>query len=172
MSFGNEARDRTPERPQRWTSERLAPPNGKVLALYNQQISRDKDRLPIVRRSGPRIPLEHPAAPGIADGLFYNVVEESSPPVAAPLGSALNMLLQHSLERLICTVNSLVLNLCCGHRRAGDIADMCARLEFPAAMHIWIIGVDIVCGNPEHNLASESRFNVLLGHIRAGRVHA
>ena len=141
-------------------------------AIYRRGPPRDKDRLPIVRRSGPRIPLEHPAAPGIADGLFYNVIEEAPPPVAAPPGSALNMMLQHSLERLICTVNFFVLNLCCGHRRAGDIADMCARLVFPAAMHIWIISVDIVSGNPEHNLASESRFSVLLGHIRAGRVHA
>ena len=32
--------------------------------------------------------------------------------------------------------------------------------------------LDIVSGNPAHNLASESRFAVLLGHLRAGRVNA
>ena len=105
-------------------------------------------------------------------GLAFTVVPAVASHVVEEPKADVGLLLRNALERLVSTVEFFVLNLCCGHRRAGDIADLCTRVGMCAGFRLWIVSVDIVTGNPEHNLASVKSFQGLLKHLRAGRVHA
>ena len=141
-------------------------------AIYRNGPPRDEDRWPIFVKSGPLLDVGCRSAAMGPSGLAFTIVPAVVVPDAVAPTADVGFLLQNALERLVSTVDFFVLNLCCGHRRAGDIADLCTRAGMCAGFRLWIVSVDIVSGNPEHNLASVKRFQGLLKHLRAGRVHA
>lgn len=64
-----------------------------------------------------------------------------------------------------------VLKLCSGHRRPGDFVDLASCLDLPGNFKVWVICIDIVSGNSEHNLADDVCFNNTLAHLNAKRIH-
>lgn len=80
-------------------------------------------------------------------------------------------LVSSTLAELFLTVDFFILNLCSGHRQAGDMDDLCSHATWPAAFRVWFICVDIVSGNAEHDLTNRGAFANILLHVRAGRVH-
>ena len=64
-----------------------------------------------------------------------------------------------------------VLNLCCGHRRAGDIEDLSKEVAALLPFKLWVICIDIVSGNDAHDLMNATSVRCIREHIKSGRIH-
>jgi hypothetical protein len=63
-----------------------------------------------------------------------------------------------------------MLNLCCGHRRAGDIEDLSKVIAPLLPFNLWVISIDIVSGNSSHDVMGHDSVRKIREHIRSGRV--
>ena len=64
-----------------------------------------------------------------------------------------------------------VLNLCCGHRRAGDIEDLSKEVAAFLPFKLWVISIDIVSGNDAHDLMNATSVRRIRENIKSGRIH-
>ena len=60
--------------------------------------------------------------------------------------------------------------MCPGHRRNGDVADHVARITF-GRLHIGVVSIDIVSGNPLHDLSAKKMFADILFKLRRDKFH-
>ena len=65
------------------------------------------------------------------------------------------------------TIDFFVLNVCSGHRRAGEVQDLASTINWPVGFRVWFISVDIVSGNPSRNLADSIAFDSIISHPSA-----
>ena len=65
----------------------------------------------------------------------------------------------------------VILSLCCGRRRAGDVSGLFSKLRHIGSANIVVINIDIVSKNPLHDLSIRSNFDSLLRLIFGRRVH-
>ena len=139
-------------------------------AVYRAGPPRDVDRLPIIKRSGPLLPIRSVEGQYGPASLAYELVQH--PNDEGPGVHSGSPSLSSTSAHFFVTVDILILNLCCGHRRPGDVADVAAHISFPACFRVWFIGIDIVSSNDLHNLADDESFGVIIVHVKARRVHA
>ena len=100
-------------------------------AVHRGGPPRDEDRWPIRIRQGPVLPEAPLQAPMGPSSLAYSLVDRVGSVPSRPYLSSLAFLVQGALARLFLTIDFFILNLCCGDRRCGDLADLCSRVAFP-----------------------------------------
>ena len=93
-------------------------------AISRNGLPRDDDRWPIFVKSGPLLDVGCRSYAVGPFGLAFTVVPAVALPVADEPKADVRFMLRNALQRLISTVDFFVLGLRCGHRRAGDIADL------------------------------------------------
>ena len=140
--------------------------------MYRSGPPRDRDRYPTIAAKGPLLPIRELNEPLGPTGLAF---QRCLPPgVGAHARDKVEddvPLVRLRINRVLGCVNIFILNLCCGHRRPGDVEDLTARVSFPSFFKVWFISIDIVSGNSEHNLADPGAFERLLVLIRTLVVH-
>ena len=75
------------------------------------------------------------------------------------------------LFRGIVVEQYFILNLCCGHRRSGDILDLLTFIVALLPVQVWVISVDIISGNASHDLTAKNNIDQLRSIICKGFVH-
>ena len=141
-------------------------------AVYRSGPPRDRDRYPIIAAKGPLLPIRELNEPLGPTGLaFQRCLPPGGGAHARDKVEGGVPLVRLRINRVLGCVNIFILNLCCGHRRPGDVEDLTARVSFPSFFKVWFISIDIVSGNSEHNLADPGAFERLLVLIRMLVVH-
>ena len=140
-------------------------------AVYRHGPPRDIDRFPILVASGPLLSIRDLQPQFGPASLAFTRVDVDPVLSVMTCSNAPSVRATFDNPRLLGVINFFVLNLCCGHRRAGDIADIASHVNFPGGFRVWFISIDIVSGNGDHNLADSAAFNKILDHVRTFRVH-
>ena len=141
-------------------------------AVHRAGPPRDDDRRPVEQCCGPLLTIGNVEAVAGPGSIAYKYVDPPVPPhSSAHLVESYCTLVVGTRAALLVTKDIFILNLCSGHRRAGDIIDLASRINFREGFCVWFISIDIVSGNAEHNLACESCVDRILGHLSARRIH-
>ena len=135
-------------------------------AVHRAGPPRDEDRRPVEQCYGPMLDvgsLPPVAGPG---GVYFSLADLPEVGVAErQVWQDYRYLVEGTLVALFVTRDFFVLNLFSDHCRPGDMIDLASRLSPAAGFCVWLMSIDIVSGNPEHNLANDECVQRILGHI-------
>ena len=153
-------------------------------AVCRRGPARLEDRLPVILAQGPILAISAFGASGLEPHTVANQIPEDKliQSTSLPPHTLFVPMNHHDdypyppiavtpMFRGVRVEEFFVLNLCCGHRRAGDIEDLSKEVAAFLPFKLWVISIDIVSGNDAHDLMNATSVRRIRENIKSGRIH-